>query len=55
AHGGRPHWAKKHTLDAHALAPLYPRWQRFAAVRDAMDPDGAFLTPALRELLVSPP
>lgn len=49
--GGRPHWAKKHTLRAAQLAPLYPHWARFHAVRRGFDPDGTFLTPHLRALL----
>lgn len=53
-HGGRPHWAKKHGLLADALAPLYPRWQDFAKVRADLDPQGTFLTPALRDLLGVP-
>lgn len=53
-HGGRPHWAKKHTLRADALAPLYPRWRHFHAVRARFDPDGTFLSPHLRALLGVP-
>lgn len=51
AYGGRPHWAKKHTLRAEELRPLYPLWDRFLAVRQRLDPQGVFLTPYLRELL----
>jgi FAD/FMN-containing dehydrogenase len=51
AYGGRPHWAKKHTLRAEALRPLYPWWDRFLAVRRRLDPRGVFLTPYLRDLL----
>jgi FAD/FMN-containing dehydrogenase len=51
AHGGRPHWAKKHACRADDLAPLYPRWHDFLAIRAAFDPQGVFLTPHLRELL----
>jgi len=54
AHGGRPHWAKKHGCLAPDLAPLYPRWQAFAQVRQGFDPDGVFLTPYLRALLGVP-
>ena len=50
-HGGRPHWAKKHTMDAEALAPLYPAWNEFARIRRRFDPDGTFLTPYLHRLL----
>jgi FAD/FMN-containing dehydrogenase len=51
AHGGRPHWAKKHNLTAAELRPLYPRWGDFARLRAHHDPAGLFLSPALRELL----
>ncbi len=51
AHGGRPHWAKKHNQRAATLAPRYPRWDDFARVRAAFDPRGVLLTPYLRELL----
>ena len=51
AHGGRPHWAKKHGCGAADLAPLYPRWNDFLAVRAELDPQGVFLTPHLRMLL----
>ena len=51
AHGGRPHWGKKHGMAAAQLAPLYPHWERFARIRRAFDPDGVFLTPYLRGLL----
>lgn len=53
-HGGRPHWAKKHGLLADALEPLYPRWRDFAEARAALDPQGTFLTPAMRALLGVP-
>jgi FAD/FMN-containing dehydrogenase len=51
AHGGRPHWGKKHTLTAAELRPLYPAWGDFSAVRRRMDPCGVFMTPAMRDLL----
>jgi FAD/FMN-containing dehydrogenase len=51
AHGGRPHWAKKHTCRAADLALLYPRWDDFLAIRAQFDPHGVFLTPHLRALL----
>lgn len=52
AHGGRPHWGKKHTLTARDLRPLYPQWERFAALREQMDAEGMFLNPYLRQLLI---
>lgn len=49
-HGGRPHWAKKHSLCGEALAACYPAWDAFHRVRRECDPDGVFLTPELRRL-----
>ncbi len=39
---GRPHWGKLHTLDAERLAPRYPRFGEFLALRDALDPERRF-------------
>jgi L-gulonolactone oxidase len=41
-HGGRPHWGKRHFQTAATLAPRYPGWERFAAVRARLDPGGVF-------------
>jgi FAD/FMN-containing dehydrogenase len=51
SYGGRPHWGKKHSLTASDLRALYPAWDRFQAMRQRWDPEGVFLTPALRTLL----
>lgn len=51
-HGGRPHWGKWHDLAARDFRDLYPAFDRFARVRAAVDPDGVFLTPALRAMLL---
>jgi L-gulonolactone oxidase len=40
--GGRPHWGKRHSLTAAELAPRYPAWDRFGAVRARLDPTGVF-------------
>ena len=48
---GRPHWGKRHLLDAAALAPLYPAWERFAAVRRRLDPDRRFTNPHVARVL----
>ncbi len=40
--GGRPHWGKMHFGTAADLAPRYPEWERFRAVRRRLDPDGRF-------------
>jgi FAD-linked oxidoreductase len=45
---GRPHWGKLHTLEAPQLAALYPHWNDFLAVREALDPDGRMLNAHLR-------
>jgi len=51
-HGGRPHWGKLHSLKARDLASLYPRWKEAMEVRQSLDPQGRFLNPYLRELLI---
>jgi FAD-linked oxidoreductase len=50
-YSGRPHWGKLHSLTASQLAPLYPRWHDFQALRREHDPAGKFLTPSLRRTL----
>lgn len=50
AYGGRPHWAKRHTLGRADVAALYPMAGRFGAVRRAADPQGKFLNPHLESL-----
>jgi FAD-linked oxidoreductase len=50
AHGGRPHWAKRHTLSRADVDALYPMAERFRAVRRETDPQGKFLNPHLTEL-----
>jgi L-gulono-1,4-lactone dehydrogenase len=39
---GRPHWGKRHFQSAATLAPRYPEWDRFQAVRARLDPEGVF-------------
>lgn len=51
-YGGRPHWGKKHTLQADELKELYPEWERFHEYRKNFDPGQVFLTPYLKELLI---
>ena len=38
---GRPHWGKRSFLGAEELAPRYPRWADFAALRERLDPERA--------------
>jgi L-gulonolactone oxidase len=54
ASGGRPHWAKQHSIDAAALSDAYPRWQDFHAARRTLDPTGLFLNPHTRRLFGEP-
>ena len=49
--GGRPHWGKRHFQTAATLAPRYPAWERFAAVRRRFDPDGRFANAELARVL----
>jgi L-gulonolactone oxidase len=53
-HGARPHWGKRHFHTAATLAPLYPEWERFQAVRAELDPEGRF-TNAYVERVLGPP
>ena len=52
AYGGRPHWGKKHYLQAPMLKKLYPDWQYFQTIRAQLDPDGIFITPYMQQLLI---
>jgi len=49
--GGRPHWGKRHFQTAATLAPRYPEWDSFQAVRTRFDPDGRFANEHLRRVL----
>ena len=51
--GGRPHWGKLHYRTAENLAPEYPRFDEFIAVRDRLDPDRRFGNDYLRRVLGS--
>ncbi len=51
AFDGRPHWGKLNTRTADDLAPAYPRWAEFQAVRDRLDPDRVFTNTYLRRVL----
>jgi len=50
--GGRPHWGKRSFLSAAELAPRYPRWADFAALRERLDPDGRFVNAWVRQTLL---
>lgn len=49
-HGGRPHWAKRHTLTARDVTELYPRAAEFRAVVRRVDPEHKFANDHLTTL-----
>ena len=49
---GRPHWGKRSFLGAAELAPRYPRWDDFAAIRSRLDPDGRFVNRWIAQTLL---
>jgi len=51
SYGGRPHWGKMHFQSFETLAPRYPRWDEFQAVRNRLDPAGRFANPYLDRVL----
>jgi L-gulonolactone oxidase len=51
AYGGRPHWGKMHFQRAETLAPRYPRWDEFQAVRRRLDSEGRFTNQYLERVL----
>lgn len=51
AYGGRPHWGKRHYQTAATLAERFPDWDRFAAVRDRLDPERVFANDYTRRVL----
>ncbi|WP_180028507.1 D-arabinono-1,4-lactone oxidase [Acinetobacter sp. YH16032] len=49
---GRPHWAKMHQLSHQEIRALYPKWNEFMQIREALDPHRKFLNPYLEKLLL---
>lgn len=49
--GGRPHWGKIHDMVRDDLRLRYPRFDEFVAVRNRLDPSGAFSNPYLDGVL----
>ena len=49
--GGRPHWGKWHYRTARDLRPAYPKFDRFLAVRDRLDPNRLFANAYLERVL----
>jgi len=54
SYGGRPHWGKIHFQGEDTLQGLYPEWERFQAVRGALDPAQRFSNPYLIHVLGRP-
>ncbi len=50
AGGGRPHWAKRHTLTPEDVHRLYPRTSDYMRVREAVDPAQKFVNADLARL-----
>ena len=50
-HDGRPHWGKVHTRTHRDLAPAYPGFEEFLAMRDRLDPERVFTNAHLRRVL----
>lgn len=42
SHRGRPHWGTMHTLGPEELREIYPRFNEFRSLRDALDPHATF-------------
>jgi len=51
SYGGRPHWGKLHFRTAADLAPAYPLFGEFVALRDRLDPERLFTNDYLRRVL----
>lgn len=51
SYDGRPHWGKRNSRTAADLAPLYPEWDRFQAVRNELDPGRVFSNAYVRRIL----
>jgi len=50
AAGGRPHWAKRHSLTSDDVLRLYPMARRWGVARRDADPEGKFMNAHLRQL-----
>jgi L-gulono-1,4-lactone dehydrogenase len=48
---GRPHWGKRHYQSAATLRSRYPEWDRFAEIRERLDPERRFENDHLRRVL----
>lgn len=48
--GGRPHWAKHHTMVRNQLSEIYPKFSDFVELRRQVDPQGRFLNSHLSDI-----
>jgi hypothetical protein len=48
--GGRPHWGKHFTLSRDEVRALYPRFDRFNAIRHELDPNNVFANSLIHQL-----
>eukprot|EP00697_Spironema_sp_BW2_P003917 gnl/Spiro4/15278_TR8199_c0_g1_i1.p1 gnl/Spiro4/15278_TR8199_c0_g1~~gnl/Spiro4/15278_TR8199_c0_g1_i1.p1 ORF type:complete len:516 (+),score=49.49 gnl/Spiro4/15278_TR8199_c0_g1_i1:83-1549(+) len=48
---GRTHWGKNSCLSSVQLSALYPQWDKFAELRNKMDPKRTFENPYLKRML----
>ena len=53
-YGARPHWGKTFSAEAAEVAPLYERLPDFRALRDRLDPRGAFVNAWLERRVLGP-
>ena len=53
AHGGRPHWGKRHFRDGGWVRDAYPSFPRFDELRRRLDPRDVFLSAPLRRLFAA--
>ena len=49
-YGGRPHWGKLNRFTGDDMRVAYPKFDDFAKLRAALDPQGRLLNPYLRDL-----
>lgn len=49
---GRPHWAKAHPLSKLDLAKVYPKFDNFLKVREALDPSNMFVNGYIKRHLL---
>jgi FAD-linked oxidoreductase len=51
-YGGRPHWGKLNSMTAEQARAWYPNFEKFAALRRELDPDGRLLNGYLSDLFL---